>query len=137
MRDPQVILSRVRQGSVPSTWRIFSKKRGIVRGFFSGTLNDPDPLLVFTPEGVMEYVNEKKPLAVIIFDDLSEIRLQVDARTMSDSMHVWLDVWLDLHYLNGKKVKWQSSSFKNNLQVIQYFIETYGVHKVLHRSSNI
>ena len=105
MRDPYVILSQVRQGSVPSHWRIFSKKRGIVSGFFRGTLNDPDPLLVFTPEGVLEYVNEKKPLAVIIFDDLSEITLQVNARTMSDSMQVWLDVWLDLHYLNGKKVK--------------------------------
>jgi hypothetical protein len=81
----------------------------------------------------MEYVNEKKPLAVVIFDDVSEIRLQVHASTMSDSMQVWLDVWLDLHYLNGQKVKWQSSSFKNNLQVIQYFIETYGVHKALHR----
>ena len=133
MRDPQVILSRVRQGSVPSTWRVFSKKRGIVGGFFSGTLNDPDPLLVFTPEGVLEYVNEKKPLAIIIFDDLSEISLQINARTMSDSMQVWLDVWLDLHYLSGKKVKWQSSSFKNNLQVIQSFIETYAVHKALHR----
>ena len=133
MRDPQVILSQVRRGSVPSTWRIFSKKRGIVRGFFSGTLNDPDPLLIFTPEGVLEYVNEKKPIAVIIFDDISEIRLQVHASTMSDSMNVWLDVWLDLLYLNGKKVKWQSSSFKNNLQVIQYFIETYAVHKALHR----
>jgi hypothetical protein len=133
MRDPKVILSQVRQGSVPSTWRIFSKKRGIVGGFFSGTLNDPDPLIVFTPEGVLEYVNEKKPLAVIIFDDVSEIRLQVRASTMSDSMNVTLDVWLDLHYLSGKKVKWQSSSFKNNLQVIQYFIETYAVHKALHR----
>ena len=133
MRDPQVILSQVRQGSVPSNWRIFSKKRGIVSGFFSGTLSDPDPLLVFTPEGVLEYINQKKPLAVIIFDDVSEIRLQVHASTMSDSMNVWLDVWLDLHYLSGKKVKWQSSSFKNNLQVIQYFIETYAVHKALHR----
>ena len=133
MRDPQVILSQVRQGSVPSTWRIFTKKRGTVGGFFSGTLKDPDPLLVFTLEGVLEYVNEKKPLAVINFDDLSEIRLQAHASTMSDSMNVWLDVWLDLYYLGGKKVKWQSSSFKNNLQVIQYFIETYAVHKALYR----
>ena len=124
MRDPQAILVQVRQGSVPSTWRIFTKKRGAVGGFFSGTLRDPDPMLVFTPEGVLEYINEKKPLAVIIFDEVSEIRLQVHASTMSDSMNVWLDVWLDLHYLNGKKVKWQSPSFKNNLQVIQYFIET-------------
>ena len=134
MRDPQVILSQIRQGSVPSTWKIFTKKRGTVGGFFSGTLNDPDPLLVFTPEGVLEYVNEKKSLAVIIFDDVSEIRLQVRASTMSDSMNVNLDVWLDLHYLSGKKVKWQPSSFKNNLQIIQYFIETYAVHKALHRN---
>ncbi len=133
MRDPQVILSQVRQGSVPSTWRIFTKKRGAVGGFFSGTWKDPDPLLVYTPEGVLEYVNEKKPLAVIIFDDLSEIRLQAHASTMSDSMNVWLDVWLDLYYLSGKKGKWQSSSFKNNLQVIQCFIETYAVYKALHR----
>ena len=96
-------------------------------------MNDPDLLIVFTPEGVLEYVNEKKPLAVIIFDDVSEIRLQVHASTMSDSMNVTLDVWLDLYHLSGKKVKWQSSSFKNNLQVIQYFIETYAVHKALHR----
>src|SRR6266487_1619655 len=45
MRDPQVIFSQVRQGSVPSTWRLFSKKRGTVSAFFSGTLNDPNPLL--------------------------------------------------------------------------------------------
>lgn len=133
MRDPQGILFQVRQGSVPSAWRVFSKKRGIVGGFFSGTLNDPDPLLVFTPEGVMEYVNEKKPLAFINFDDVSEITLQVYGSSFSDSSIVHIDVWLDLLYLNGKKVKWQSSSFKNNLQVIQYFIETYGVHKALHR----
>jgi hypothetical protein len=131
MRDPHVILSQVRQGSVPSTWRIFSKKRGAVGGFCSGTSRDPDPLLVFTPEGVLEYVNEKKPLAVVIFDDLSGIRLQAHASTMSDSMNVWLDVWLDLYYLSGKQVKWQSSSFKNNLRVIQCFIETYAVHKAL------
>ncbi len=133
MRDPQAILVQVRQGSVPSTWRIFTKKRGAVGGFFSGTLRDPDPMLVFTPEGVLEYINQKKPLAVIIFDDVSEIRLQVHASTMSDSMNVWLDVWLDLYYFGGKKVKWQPSSFKNDLQVIQYFIETYAVHKALHR----
>jgi hypothetical protein len=132
MRDPQVILSQVRQGSALPTWRIFSKKRGIVSAFFSGTRNDPDPLLVFTPEGVIEYVNEKKPLAAIIFDDLSEIRLQVHASSFSDSSSVSLDVWLDLFYLSGKKVKWQSSSFKNNLQVIQSFIETYAVYKALH-----
>jgi hypothetical protein len=134
MRDPQAMLSQVRQGSVPSTWKVFSKKRGVIGGFFSGALNEPDPLLVFTPEGVIEYVNEKKPLAVILFDQLSEIRLQVYASSFSDSSSVSLNVWLDLHYLNGKKVKWQSSSFKNNLQVIQSFIEIYSVYKALRRT---
>ncbi|HYX51790.1 MAG TPA: hypothetical protein VE843_18720 [Ktedonobacteraceae bacterium] len=133
MRDPRAILSQVRQGSVPPTWKIFTKKRGAVGGFFSGTSRDPDPMLVFTPEGVLEYINEKKPLAVIIFNDVSEIRLQVHASTMSDSMNVWLDVWLDLYYFGGKKVKWQPSSFKNDLQVIQHFIETYAVYKAFHR----
>jgi hypothetical protein len=34
---PHVILAQVRQGSVPATWRIFSKKRGMVGGFFHGS----------------------------------------------------------------------------------------------------
>jgi hypothetical protein len=131
MIDPYAILAHVRQGSVPPSWRIFSKKRGAVSGFFSGTLNDPDPLVVFTPEGVVEYVSKTKPLAVVIFDNISDIRLQAQASTMSDSMNAWLDVWLDVYYLRGKKVKWQSSSFKNNLQVIQSFVETYAVYKAL------
>ena len=133
MRDPRSILSQIRQGSIPPTWRIFAKKRGVIGGFFSGTLNDPDPLLVFTPEGVMEYINEKKPLAVVAFDDLAEIHLRVHASTMSDSMLVDLDVWLDLHYVNGMKVKWRSSSFKNNLEVMQCFIETYTIRRARHR----
>jgi hypothetical protein len=91
------------------------------------------PLLVFTPEGIMEYVNEKKPLTFIAFDDLSEIRLRVDAAgSLITSLVAHRVVWLDLFYLNGEKAKWQSSSFIDNLQVIQCFIETYSVHKVLH-----
>lgn len=50
---------------------------------------------------------------------------------MSDSMHAWLHVWLDVYDLKGKKVKWRSLSFKDNLEVIQCFIENYGVHKAL------
>ena len=56
----------------------------------------------------------------------------VEDRWNSSSVFTSLDVWLDLFYLSGKKVKWQSSAFKNNLQVIQSFIETYAVYKALH-----
>jgi hypothetical protein len=100
-----------------------------VGAFFSGALHDPDPLLVITPDGVVEYVSDKKPLAAVFFDDLSGVSLRANATTMSDSMHADLHVWLDLHYLNGKKAKWQPASFKNNLDVIQCFIETCGVRQ--------
>jgi hypothetical protein len=94
-------------------------------------------VLVFTPEGAVEYVSDKKPLVVVVFDDLSEVRLRARATTTSDSMQAHLQVWLDLRYLSGKDVKWQPASFKNDLQVIQHFIEAYGAYKALGRSSDI
>jgi hypothetical protein len=128
MLDPEVVVSRVRQGSAPSTWRSFTRKRGAIGAFFRGASRDPDPLLIFTPESVIEYTDENRPLAAILFDDLSEISLRATATTMSDSMHAWLHVWLDLHYLDGRKVKWEPSSYKDNLRIIQCFIEVYGIH---------
>ena len=136
MRDPQAVISRVRQGAAPPGWRVFIKKRGAVGAFFTGTRGDPDPLLVFTPEGAVEYVSEKKPLAVVAFDDLSEVKLRARASTTSDSMQAHLHVWLDLRYLSGKEIKWQPASFKNDLDVIQHFIEAYGTRKALGRSGN-
>jgi hypothetical protein len=61
MLDPQAVLDQASQGTAPATWRVFTKERGRVRGFLRGTSADPDPLLVITPDGVVEYIDSKKP----------------------------------------------------------------------------
>ena len=61
----------------PGDRTVFTKARGRVRGFLRGTSADPDPLLVITPDGVVEYVDSKKPVAVVDFDSLSGINLRV------------------------------------------------------------
>jgi hypothetical protein len=127
--DPRMILGQARQGPVPVSWRVFTKKRGKLSGFLRGTSQDPDPLLVITPDGAVEYANERKPLTVVDFHDLAEITLQVHGHSFSDSTLVTLDVWIDLYYRDGRKAKWRSASFADNLQTIQCFIEAYGAHK--------
>ena len=61
-----------------------------MRGFVRGTSGYPDPLLVITSDGVVEYVHSKKPIAVVDFDSLSRISLQVSGRSFSDSTIVHL-----------------------------------------------
>ncbi len=131
MLDPRAVLSQASQGRAPATWRVFTKERGRVRGFRRGTSADPDPLLVITPDGVVEYIDSKKPAAVVDFGNLSQISLQVSGSTFSDSIQVRLDVWLDLHYRDGRKSKWRSASFASQYQTIQAFIESYGAHQAL------
>lgn len=129
MLDPQAALGQARQGTVPANWSVFTKARGRVRGFLRGTAADPDPLLVITPDGVAEYVDSKKPVAVVDFDSLTRISLQISGSTFSDSIQVRLDVWLDLHYLDGRKSKWRSASFADRYETVQAFIEAYGAHQ--------
>lgn len=131
MTDPQSILSQVHDGSAPSTWRVFVRKRWTVGDFFSGMLNKADSLLVFTPEGVMEFVNDKRPLMFIAFADLAEIQLRANRRVGEG--FVQNEIWLDLSYINGTKAKWRSISFADNAEVFQRFIEGYSVYKALHR----
>jgi hypothetical protein len=131
MKDPRIVIAQVHQGGRPADWRVFTKKRGAVRGFFSGTSNDPDPVLVFTRDAAIEYVSNKKPLNAIYFADLASVGLHARATTTSDSMHAHLHVWLDLRYLNGAKAKWQSASFSGNLSVIQQFIEAHAIYKAM------
>lgn len=131
MTDPLMILGQARQGPVPVDWRVFTKKRGKVSGFLRGTANDPDPLLVITPDGAIEYTDEHKPLTIVNFYDLAEITLQVRGSSFSDSSMVNLSVWVDLNYRDGRKAKWRSKSFADNMQTIQGFIEAYGAHKAL------
>ena len=131
MLDPQAVLSQASQGRAPATWQIFTKERGRLRGFLRGTSADPDPLLVITTDGVVEYTDSKKSAVVVEFESLSWIRLRVSGSTFSDSIQVRLDVWLDLHYRDGRKAKWRSASFADQYQTIQAFIEAYGVHQAL------
>jgi hypothetical protein len=134
MRDPRAILSQVGQGEAPPGWAVFTKRRGRVRGFLKGTSGDPDPLLVITPEGVVEFVDNRKGLQTVDFDQLSEVALRVQGSSFSDSMIVNLDVWLDLRFRDGRKQKWRSSTFADDYRTIQGVLEAYGAHKVLRGS---
>jgi hypothetical protein len=129
MLDPQAVLSHARQGQAPADWRIFTKQRGRIRGFLGGTSDDPDPLLVITLDGVVEYISSKKPVAVVEFKSLSSVRLRVSGSSSSDSMHVNLSVWLDVHDRSGRKSKWRSASFADQYESVQAFIEAWGVHR--------
>jgi len=110
MTDPRTILGQARQGPVPVNWRVFTKKRGKVSGFLRGSSHDPDPLLVITPDGAIEYANERKPLTVVNFIDLAGIALQARGSSFSDSTIVTLDVWIDLHYRD-----WSCPAFVDTL----------------------
>ncbi|MFF9819549.1 hypothetical protein [Streptomyces sp. NPDC014006] len=79
MTNPRTVLMQARQGPVPENWRVFTKKRRKVSGFLSGTSDDPDPLLVITPDEVIEYKNERKPLTIVNFCDLAAIKLNATA----------------------------------------------------------
>ena len=131
MTDPRTILGQARQGPVPVNWRVFTKKRGKLSGFLRGSSHDPDPLLVITPDGAIESASERKPLTVVSFHELAGITLQVQGSSFSDSTLVTLQVWIDLHYRDGRKIKWRSTSFADDLQTVQGFIEAFGAHKAL------
>ncbi|MEV4439477.1 hypothetical protein AB0K09_10705 [Streptomyces sp. NPDC049577] len=131
MTDPLTILGQARQGPVPADWRVFTKKRGKLSGFFHGTSQDPDPLLVITTDGAIEYASEQKPLTIVSFHDLAGMALQVRGSSFSDSSAVSISTWVDLTYRDGSKDKWRSPSFANDLPAIQGFIEAYGAHKAL------
>ncbi|MCX5357503.1 hypothetical protein OG864_01865 [Streptomyces sp. NBC_00124] len=133
MTNPRTVLMQASQGPVPDNWRIFTKRRGKLSGFLRGTSDDPDPLLVITPDEVIEYKDDRKPLSIVHFYDLAGIALKARASTNSDSMLARLDVWVDLNYRDGRKEKWRSMSFADDLLTVQGFIEAYGVHKALHR----
>jgi hypothetical protein len=128
MRDPQAVISQVRQGAVPAGWRVFTKKRGAIGAFFRGTSDDPDPVLIFTMDAAIEYVSEKKPLDAVYFADLASVVLRADASTPGSASPP-LRVWLDLQYLDGRKVRWNSATFPNDLPVIQQFLEAHALSK--------
>jgi hypothetical protein len=123
--DPRAGAPRSRTGGLVR----LHQKRGKLSGLFRGSSHDPDPLLVITPDGAIDYANERQPLTVVNFYDLAGIALRVRGSSFSDSTIVTLDVWIDLQYRDGRKTKWRSTSFADNLQAIQCFIEAYGAYK--------
>src|SRR5690242_11388775 len=129
MAYPDAGIAQARRGAAPAAWRVFTKKRGAIGGFFRGASQDPDPLLCVTPEAGVVVVRSKKPLAVVFFADLASVALRAEATTTSDSMTAWLRVWLDLHYPDGRKARWQPATFKDDLKVIQQFLEAYGAYQ--------
>jgi hypothetical protein len=132
MGDPQAILSRAAAGAALPSWAVFTKRRGRVRGFLSGTSDDPDPLLVVTPDGVVEFVSHRKGVQIVDFDALSGLELRVEGHSFSDSTIVNLDVWLDLRFHDGRRQKWQSPAFADDYRTVQSVLEAYGAHKFLH-----
>jgi hypothetical protein len=140
--DLQAALARAREGSVPASWKVFTKRRGAVVGFVTRTASDPVPMLVLTPEGVIEYLSERVPPRQLPFDELAEISLQVRGRASGAASlsarpveralaPVRADVWIDLHFRDGEKSRWRTVSFGSNLEIIQAFIEAFGAHKAL------
>jgi hypothetical protein len=133
MRDPREILSQAGSGAAPPEWAVFTKQRGRVRGFFAGTSDDPDPILVVTPEGVAEYVDSRKPIDVVDFAELATVDLRVRGHSSSSSSIVTLQVWLDLGFLDGRRTKWRSASFGDDVHTVQAFLEAFGAHRILRR----
>ncbi|HZF92527.1 hypothetical protein [Streptomyces sp.] len=127
MTDPRTILWQARRGPVPADWRVFTKRRGKLSGFLRGTSDDPDPLLVITPDGAVEYISERKPLTTVVFRDLAGMKLRVASSDSSAAV----SAWVDLRYLDGSRTKWRSAGFADDLAAIQGFIEAYGAHKAL------
>ena len=130
MREPNEIITLARQGSARPDWQVFSRKRGSIGAFFRGTSHDPDPMLVVTPDGVVVYEDQKKPLIAIDFAELESIELRGNATTQSDTAHATLHAWLDLHYSDGRTAAWEPSAFKDDLRILQSFIEVYAIYKV-------
>ena len=56
--------------------------------------------------------------------------LQGSATTTSDTAHASLHAWIDLHYQDGRTAKWEPSSFKDDLRILQAFIEVFAIYRV-------
>jgi hypothetical protein len=129
--DPQAILTAASRGAAAPGWAVFTKKRGRVSGFLRGTSDDPDPILVVTSEGVVEYADKRKGIQLVDFDHLAEATLRIRGHSFSDSMFVTLYVWLDLRFRDGRTSEWRSASFADDFRTIQSALEAYGAYKAL------
>jgi hypothetical protein len=79
-------------------------------GYFTGRKDarDPDPLLVVTPEGFVEYFLSRHPLNAVSFAKLETIIVQVRGKIRRDRLLTRLRLWLELHYPDGRVERWRS-----------------------------
>lgn len=68
---------------------------------------DPDPLLVVTPDGFVEYYLLRHPLNAIHFAELKTIMVQVRANIRRNMSITRLRVWLELHHPDGRVERWK------------------------------
>jgi len=68
---------------------------------------NPDPLLVVTPEGFVEYFLSRHPLNAVSFTALDTIMIQMRANIRRNMSITKLRVWLELHYPDGRVKKWK------------------------------
>jgi hypothetical protein len=139
MTSPTEVIDLARRGEAPPGWRVFTKRRNPVGAFFRGTRGDPDPMLVITTEAAVEYVNEKASLAVLHFGHVAQAKLRARATAMQGSSssqpHASLHLWVDVTLTDGREVKWQTASFRNNVRVMQRFCEGCAVYAFWRRMS--
>ena len=139
MTSPQEVIDLARRDVAQPDWHVFTKRRGVVGAFFRGTSGNPDPMLVITSDAAVEYISEKTPLAVLHFGQVAEAKLRARATAMKGSSssqpHASLHVWVDVTLTDGRKVKWQSASFRNNVRVMQRFCEGCAVYAFWRRMS--
>ncbi len=68
---------------------------------------DPDPLLVVTPEGFVEYFLSRHSLNAVSFTELDTIMIQMSANIRRNMSITRLRVWLELHYPDGRVERWK------------------------------
>lgn len=77
---------------------------------------DPDPLLVVTPEGFVEYFLNRHRLDAVSFTELENIRLLVNADVSRDRSLKHVRLRLELHYHDGRKERWRPKAMYDEEQ---------------------
>jgi hypothetical protein len=136
MFDAGNVLDQARRGYQSRLWMVFVGKRFAPWAWVRGTHQDPDPLLVLTPEGAVEYINSKHNLAVVDFFTVRDIALKVSGSSSRDSMLVSITMWIDIYYVDGSKGKWSSkASYDQSYRLFQSFMMALGMHWALYRNA--
>jgi hypothetical protein len=77
---------------------------------------DPDPLLVVTPEGFVEYFLNRHSLNAVSFSELENIRLLMNASFSRDRSLKNLRLQMELHYHDGRKERWKPKAMYDEEQ---------------------